>query len=181
MHKGDKGVIPFADSIKIRFEKFDMSRAATEQMQGAVIEVTMGDSIQYVTAYRHISDGRFIPAKIPGTDISIGMYGLEADRENLSNSEAILSFSSPSHPSPPARPAITLDVSIKPFISFVWAGVIIMVGGFFFSILRRRKEIDSFIPAEPVASESPLPSHTPAPKRAPKVEDAIAARTGMRK
>jgi len=36
---------------------------------------------------------------------------------------------------------ITVDVSVKPFISFVWAGVIIMVGGFSFSIIRRWKDV----------------------------------------
>jgi cytochrome c-type biogenesis protein CcmF len=161
--KGQKARVPFDSSITVRFEKFDMSKAASDQMQGGVMEVTTRDSSFYLTTYRYLADGRYKPELIPGTDINVGMYGINADRANLANSTAILVFNSKSHPSPPAIPAITLDVSIKPFISFVWAGVVIMVGGFFFSILRRRKEMVAYIP-EDDAGDTPVMA--PAPKAA---------------
>ncbi len=141
LHKGERARVPFDSSVQVRFQKFDMSRAQTEGLQGAVTEVSVGDSTYILTMYRSLREGSFIPVKVPGTDVSIGMAGLNADKGNLANSQAILQFSSPSHPPPPVKIALTLDVSIKPFISFVWAGVVIMVGGFFFSILRRRGEL----------------------------------------
>lgn len=181
MKKGDKTPVPFDSSITVRFEKFDMSRAGSEGMQGAVMEVTTKDSAFYLTSYRVMQDGRYMPVPIPGTDISVGMYALNADKENLSNSEAVMVFSSKSRKSAPALPAISLDVSIKPFISFVWAGVVIMVGGFFFSIIRRRKEIETFIPDD----DAPAAPHAtiPGPKRSVKVvnEETVAARTGLRR
>jgi cytochrome c-type biogenesis protein CcmF len=155
LHKGEKAVVPFDSSISVRFEKFDMSRASSNGQQGAVMQVKQGDSVWFLTSYYTMGDGTYLPATIPGTDITIGMGGLNADKENLSNSEAILVFASKSHPPGPTRMTIALDVSVKPFISFVWAGVVIMVGGFFFSILRRRREVDRVIavaPREPSTS-----------------------------
>lgn len=147
MVKGDRAKVPFDSSISVRFEKFDMSKAGSEGKQGAVVEVSKGDSTWYLTTYRTMSDGRFMPVAIPTTDVTVGMVGLETDGEELANSRAVLQFSSASHPPGPTVPVITLDVSIKPFISFVWAGVVIMVGGFMFAIVRRRREVDQFIPA----------------------------------
>lgn len=180
LRKGEKAVVPFDSSITVRFEKFDMGRAQTEGMQGSVVEVIRGDSSSYLTAFLSLQNGAYTPVNIPGTDISIGFYALDADKENLANSQAQLIFSSPSHPVPPAKPAITLDVSVKPFISFVWAGVVIMVGGFLFSIIRRRKEIEPFIVDEeppPGRPSEPLPAR----RSTPVAEDSLAARTGLRR
>lgn len=183
LHKGDRGKVPFDSSITMRFQKFDMSRAQTEGMQGAVMEASVGDSIYYLTSYRTIQDGSYIPVKIPGTDISVGMGGLVADKENLSNSQAILVFKSPSHPPPPVKEVITVDVSIKPFISFVWGGVIIMVSGFAFSIFRRRKELGPLlrqVESEAMAQEEE--GVKPAPKRQPAiVDEPVAARIATRR
>lgn len=141
LSKGDKVPVPFDSSITVRFEKFDMSKAESEGKQGAVVEVLRGDSSSYLTSYLGISNGQYIPAEIPGTDITVGFYALDVDRQNLSNSKAMLVFASASHPPPPSRPALTVDVSVKPFISFVWVGVVVMVGGFLFAIIRRRREV----------------------------------------
>jgi cytochrome c-type biogenesis protein CcmF len=176
LKKGGKTKVPFDSSLTLRFEKFDMSRAQTEGKQGGVMEITSGDSSFYLTAYRNLSDGSYSPVPIPGTDITVGMYGLNADRANLSNSEAVLRFSSKSHPQPPPKQTITLDVSIKPFISFVWAGVVIMVGGFFFSILRRRREIEPLVPSE---GSGIAVAGTPV-QATRQVSEGVVARTGRR-
>lgn len=156
LRKGMKTPIPFDSSVVVRFEKFDMSRAQAEGMQGAVMQVTHGDSAYFLTSYRTISGDRSTPVAIPGTDYKITMVGLDADKENLANSQVQLMFSSPSHPYPPPKRAITLDISIKPFISFVWAGVIIMVGGFFFSMVRRWKEVTGMRMGEEETIVSPV-------------------------
>jgi hypothetical protein len=38
------------------------------------------------------------------------------------------------------KEVLTVTASIKPFINFVWTGVLIMVIGFVFSVVRRLKE-----------------------------------------
>lgn len=166
LHKGESAVVPFDSSITVRFDKFDMTKAGSEGKQGAVVEVSRGDSTWYLTAYRTISDERYVPVGIPTTDITVSMVGLNADKENLANSEAVLQFSSASHPPSALVPVITLDVSIKPFISFVWAGVVIMVGGFLFAIIRRRGEVDRTIVAPDGSDET---AGGVAPKRRPRV------------
>ena len=39
-----------------------------------------------------------------------------------------------------AIPSLAVEASVKPFISFVWIGVLIMALGFIISIVRRTKE-----------------------------------------
>lgn len=151
--KGEKAVFPQDSTVEVRFEKFDMTRAGSEGLQGAVLDVRLPDTSLYVTAYRQM-DGRFALQSIPGTDLSVGFAELLADSEQLSNSRARIRFASRAVSAEPEIPAITVDVSFKPFISFVWGGVIIMVVGFFFSILRRRKEIDLFARLESTEQNS---------------------------
>lgn len=138
--KGEQAVVPLDSSYSIRFEKFDMSRAATDSLQGAVVEVITPDSAFFTTIFRRL-DGRYRMESIAGTDLELGFAELQADKEDLAKSKARIAIASTSRPSPPEKRAITVDVSIKPFILLVWGGVIIMVVGFFLSILRRRREL----------------------------------------
>jgi len=180
LRKGDRSPVPFDSSVTVRFDKFDMSRAGSDGLQGAVVEVKAGDSSSYLTLFKDLRGTRYMPERIPGTDISVGFAELSADRENLANSQAIFTFKSPSHPPGPEHMMITVDVSIKPFISFVWTGVIIMVGGFFFSVLRRRKEVDA-ISFEDETTDRKLHGAS-APPRGPvrPIKDAAVARTSLR-
>jgi len=145
IRKGERAAVPFDTSVAVRLERFDMTQAQSEGRQSAIVQVFRGDTSFFVTLTYMMRDGSHIPAKVAGTDISIGLAGIVADKENLANSQAVLTFRSPSHPPPPSRPVVVVDVSIKPFISFVWAGVVIMVGGFAFAIVRRRREVPAVI------------------------------------
>lgn len=138
--KGESFTVPQDSSITVRFERFDMSRAASDSLQGAIVEVTTPDSSFYSTVYRRI-DGRYGMNPVVGTDLSLGFAELQADREELANSRARIRVASSSVPSPPERRAITVDISIKPFILLVWGGVMVMVVGFFIAMLRRRREL----------------------------------------
>lgn len=179
--KGDRFPMPFDSSMTVRFEKFDMTRAGTDGMQGAVVEVSKGDSVWYLTAVRSMRDGNATPVSIPTTDATVAMVGLNSDAENLSNSEAILKFSSASHPPGPTTPVITLDVSIKPFISLVWIGVIVMVGGFIFAIIRRRGEVDQHVPppgdGHGHGEPAPAKRRVRAPRTTSAVDESVAAAT----
>ncbi len=180
MRKGDKVPVPFDSSVTVKFEKFDMSRAQSEGMQGAVFEIAAGDSVHYITSYRSIQDKSVMPAGIPGTDVTLQFDDLLADRENLANSQAVVGFRSASHPPGETKVEITLDVSIKPFISFVWVGVVVMVGGFFFSILRRRKDVIAAgftdLPPAPRGSRDEARAKAPAG-----IDEPVVARSGLRR
>jgi hypothetical protein len=148
-----------------------------------VLEVRAGDSIWYLTTFKSMNDERVMTAGVPGTDISVGMVGLVNNKENQSNSETILEFSSPSHPPGPNVNVVTVDVSIKPFISFVWGGVIIMVSGFFAAIFRRRREIESQFPDDPPSNVVVEEKEAPRDRRRRgirkgKIEEPTIARRG---
>ncbi len=138
--KGEQAVVPLDSNYSVRFEKFDMSRAASDSLQGAVVEVITPDSAFYTTVFRRL-DGRYRMESVGGTDLQLGFAELQADKTDLAKSKARIAIASSSHPSPPEKRAITVDISIKPFILLVWGGVMIMVVGFFLSILRRRREL----------------------------------------
>ncbi len=153
--KGEKTPVPQDSSVIVRFEKFDMSRAQSEGLQGAVLDIQRPDTSFYFTIYRQL-DGRYGMNPIPGSNLSLGFAELIVDQEELAESKARIRFASSDHPSPPEKQAIALEVSIKPFISLVWGGVIVMVFGFFLSILRRRRELEAaeaFLPVGEVEED----------------------------
>lgn len=145
--KGESVVVSSDSLSSLRFEKFDMSRAASDSLQGAVVEVTTPDSVFYTTVYRRL-DGRFRMQPAGETDLALGFAELQTDREDLAKSKARIRVASLSEPSPPEQRAVTVDISIKPYILLVWGGVMVMVVGFFIAILRRRKELAALLRKE---------------------------------
>lgn len=76
---------------------------------------------------------------IPGTTVGIGLSGIRRNNEDPTQSTGELVFRDITKPMPVAREQITVDFGIKPWISLVWFGVITMVLGFVFSILRHAR------------------------------------------
>jgi cytochrome c-type biogenesis protein CcmF len=71
-------------------------------------------------------------------DIKIGLVNLSADVIEISVST--LSDDGHDHSSQSNQEILSVSASIKPFISFVWIGVAVMVFGFFISMTRRLQE-----------------------------------------
>ena len=59
---------------------------------------------------------------------------------SAANKQVTLSFSKLDAAAVPAKESLTVEASIKPFISLVWTGILIMVAGFIISAFRRSKE-----------------------------------------
>lgn len=146
VRKGDKFKLPFDSSISITFERFDMSKGATEGLQGVLLNIQTKDSNYFITPFRQLKDGAYTNIELPGTSYKAGFSDIKVDKGELGKSQAVITFSSPMHPPKPTKRVFVFDASVKPFISFVWLGVIVMVLGFFWSILRRRKETEKIIP-----------------------------------
>ncbi|MFA6542243.1 MAG: cytochrome c biogenesis protein CcsA [Bacteroidota bacterium] len=145
LHKEESTVV---NGITIRFSSFDMSghdatNAAGGMKVGAVLEITSGNETETVTP--HVIFGEEVPkyfgaeskllkGKIELLSMNIGGMGGDA------RSSVVLSL-----PSQGAKPAaapkeiLTVDASIKPFISLVWIGTLFMLTGFVLSILKRKK------------------------------------------
>jgi hypothetical protein len=80
--------------------------------------------------------------RIPGTTIEVGLVDIARNNADPTKSTGDLVFRDTSKPAPVARDIFTVEFAVKPLISLVWTGVITMVLGFVFSILRygRRKQ-----------------------------------------
>lgn len=77
--------------------------------------------------------------------VEVGAANLKIEMTSLQASGSInLIFSSLDGSSksnmPASKESLSIDASIKPFINLVWAGVVVMVAGFFIAIVRRTKD-----------------------------------------
>ncbi len=142
--------LPTDSSIKMTFVTFDMSNMRNgggkdgNIRPGAVI-ITERNGVKHTdTLYATISmatmEGKPDPIVLPGTTQQISFLKINANKESLQQSEAIFSFMDTSKPLAPLKEVIGVEISIKPFINFVWFGVIAMVGGFFVAIVKYRKK-----------------------------------------
>ncbi len=138
--------------MKVKFVNFDMSKFDREAMQegkdnkdnimGAEIEVTMDGKTQKVIIEQKITSAgaENIPSKISDNDKHT-FYLLNM---SVSGESAVeIAVVNDSIPKSDAPETLVLTASIKPFINLVWGGTIIMVLGFFASLLRRYRLIKS--------------------------------------
>jgi cytochrome c-type biogenesis protein CcmF len=77
---------------------------------------------------------------IPNTSYHLQLAELRPDLSDRSKSKIIIASFDKDHPPPPAKDAITVEAFIKPYINLVWAGILIIVFGFYLSVIRRRRE-----------------------------------------
>ncbi len=133
----------------IRLQRFStpLEEDPTEdgRMQmGAVLELEGSDGeITEFKAITRISTGgpdgmSFDPVwtDIPGTTSAIALTRITRNNDDPTKSTGQFAFRSTTEPMPTPREIFTIDFSIKPLISLVWIGVITMVLGFAFSIVR---------------------------------------------
>lgn len=77
---------------------------------------------------------------IPGTSIAVGLSEIRRNNADPSLSNADLVFRDVTKPMPEPREIFTVEFSVKPLIGLVWLGVVTMVAGFAFSIVRYSKK-----------------------------------------
>lgn len=77
---------------------------------------------------------------IPGTPYGVGLTRIERNNQDPDKSTAELSFRDMTKPLVIPRDVFVVDFSEKPWIAFAWFGVITMVLGFGFSIVRYMRE-----------------------------------------
>ncbi len=133
--QGQTVKISFDTSLSVTFVRFDMSRSHTTSESGTF---EFGVVVEYDMQGKKISDTLYmemdmsgsrmnpIPKIIPGTDIQIMISGFNP-KEDMSQTEITLMI---------AKETFFADATIKPYINFVWLGVILLVAGFFVAIFR---------------------------------------------
>jgi cytochrome c-type biogenesis protein CcmF len=145
--KLNKGEEKEFKGLKIKFVDFDRSHFNRDEMDegnnimGATLEVTNGDKTETLTALEKISGGssQHIPVQLAGSDRYI-FYLSNVNVQNESSVDiAVVDNTEQKQQQSPE--VLVLEASIKPFINFVWFGVLIMGLGFFFSIRKRYSRV----------------------------------------
>lgn len=144
--KGQEQPLPGRDSsVSIELLKFDMSRIMQQDNSksanlGAVISVRQGREKTTDTVFARIdmSSGETEPVwkKLPLTSMEIGFIRLIPNRESMAKSQAAFVFRKPGEAEPTPIDIFYFEVSLKPYMIFVWIGMILTVLGFFISIFK---------------------------------------------
>ena len=143
---------PYDSSVVIELERFTMpmeeEQTADGRMQmSAVLNVRTADGSVVLKARTKIATGVSGPVfdpewvQLPGSTMSVGLAEITRNNEDPTKSTGDLVFRDMSKPLPRPREVFTVDFSVKPWISLVWFGVITMVLGFAFSIVRYTRQI----------------------------------------
>lgn len=145
--KLEKGKEVDVQGVKLSFDKFDISAETMTAMQegrdfqmGAVLTLESNGKVEEFELFRKSTGG-----EIQFTDYTSKNSGLKIQLLNLTAQMievAVTSSDANQQPvvQKPKQEVLTVTASIKPYISLVWIGVIVMVVGFFVAVARRLKE-----------------------------------------
>jgi len=142
----EKGNSTEFNGVNINFSKFNLGEGTLAAMQsgkdfqmGAVLTIEKADSKEEIELLRKQNNGKveFTSFSSEQFDINIKLVKLTA-----SNVEITLSKMSAEGEENivQTKEVLYVSASLKPFISFVWIGVVVMVFGFFISVMRRLQE-----------------------------------------
>lgn len=145
--KLQKGVSTEYQNSKITFEKFDISSETMADMQagkdfkmGAILTIEANGKKDEFELLR-----KSVSGQVQFTEYVSENAGIKIQLTNLTAEMIEVSISSINEPQQqvveqPKQEVLTVTASIKPYISLVWIGVIVMVLGFFVAVARRLKE-----------------------------------------
>jgi cytochrome c-type biogenesis protein CcmF len=145
----EKGGSTEFEGTKITFVKFNMAAETMQAMSegkdfqmGAVLEVEKDGKKTETELLRKQTDG-----KVEFTSFESKEMNLKIELENLAAGVIDLAFSAldgsesqTTSIQTESNEVLSVTASIKPFVNLVWAGVAIMVIGFFIAMTRRLKE-----------------------------------------
>lgn len=134
--------------MKIKFIDFDRSQFNRDEMQqgkisimGAELEVTYKGKTEKVIAQQKFSQEgtENIPVTLTGySDIVFYLTNISVQNESAISLAVVDQTAPHTHDTPET---LVVTASIKPFIKLVWAGTIVMVLGFFFSLVNRYRSV----------------------------------------
>jgi len=141
-----KGSNTDVNGAKITFVKFNMSAETVAKMQagedfqmGADLLIEKDGKKEEIELLRKVTSG-----DVEFTSFSSEEMNLKIDLVNLTAGNVEIEVSDldgkENQVTQPPKEILTVTASIKPFISFVWIGVVVMVLGFFIAVVRRLPE-----------------------------------------
>ena len=138
LKQGQTTRITFDENVYVKFIALDFSKSHTPQTNG---KFEFGVEVQYDVHSKKSLDTLIVqmdmksnkmnpvPKQIPGTDMQIMVNGF-TPQDDMSQSEIELVI---------AKEIFYADATLKPFINFVWLGVLFIVLGFFIPIAKYTK------------------------------------------
>lgn len=138
LRKGESIIVPIDSSLRVSISGFEFDQVTSVRgntaVLGTIIRTQFPDeNFRTDTIYSMLDIKSWESApnfvKIPDTEIEVSMIRLIRDMENVQNTQAHLIFKKVDEPLPEPIEIFTFDVTIKPFINFVWLGTILIVVG----------------------------------------------------
>ncbi len=141
-----KGETADYNGIKITFTKFNMSPDVMKAMQegrdfqiGAVITIERNGKTDEVELLRKQSGGEVEFTSYESKDLNLKLQLANLSATGIELIPSTLD-SQPETIVEQKQEVLTVNASIKPFVSLVWIGVLVMVLGFFVAVARRLKD-----------------------------------------
>ena len=144
-----KGETVLMGSVKATFVKFDMNAHGTDAMTsgqqgmaiGSVLTLSEGKNSETITPLAHYgADGtptytptasKLVGGSVKLVSMNVGMgEGVSTVTVNVQRSHALTQQSE----------TLVVEASIKPYISLLWGGTVLMLIGFVFAIVKRSTE-----------------------------------------
>ncbi|HZK76898.1 MAG TPA: hypothetical protein VFD13_08330, partial [Candidatus Kapabacteria bacterium] len=139
--------------LKLKFINFDFPQSEKAKMfsqqpfhvKATVIASTdvhpAGDTLTLGVTRNPVTDeAKEDDITVPGTRYHVQLGQLMPDMQNPANSRVVLRYFDLDHLPPPPTDVVTVEAFIKPWINLVWAGILTLVLGFGFAVVRRRRE-----------------------------------------
>jgi len=153
----------------ITFTKFDMQQHGNEAMMAggamriaAVLQLKKGKKTEMVTVASFFDKGSVAesePYRLNDT-LELRFMGMNIDMEG-GGSRAILTVGNPATQPSTSAESLVVEASVKPFMSLVWVGAFLCVGGAGIAVVRRRKDLSGSPPGTSAAgSKKPAKSIT---------------------
>jgi cytochrome c-type biogenesis protein CcmF len=136
------------DGAKITFTRFNLGAETMQAMSegkdfqmGAVLKIEKNGKSEEIELIRKVTGGEvsFSSFESEEMNLKIGLENLTAGNVEIALSSFDETETTEVHISE-KKEVLTVTASIKPFINLVWAGVAVMVIGFFVAVTRRLKE-----------------------------------------
>jgi cytochrome c-type biogenesis protein CcmF len=133
------------NDVKITFENFNFPPEVREAMMaGKDFKIGVDLNAEFKNEKRKIEltltniNGKkeYSSQSIENADLKIQLLKLEAGKIDIALSKLKDSVRQIEEP----KEVLSITASVKPFINLVWSGVLVMVFGFFISVVRRLKE-----------------------------------------
>jgi len=139
--------------LKIKFINFDFPQSEKMKMmsqkpfhvKATVVATTevkpAGDTLILGVTRNPVTDeAKEDDMLVPNTSFHVQLGQLMPDMQNPANSKVVIRYFDDQHLPPAPTEVITVETFVKPFINLVWGGILTLVLGFGFSVVRRRKE-----------------------------------------